>query len=249
MKTLFSPQSTSANSPKPALMPNLNQRCYEPELMDAENLDRDTLWQTLRELEIINRWLGGYSTILNGLEQLIAGAGPKREWTLVDVGCGGGDTLRVIADWAQQKGYHIQLTGIDMQPECLEYAKAHAPDHQIHWIDSDFREVIGPFDIITSSQFCHHLDDALLRDFFSWTRREGRVGYVINDLQRHPLAYQGIHILTALYSRSELVRYDAPMSVRRGFSRQDLLVAAKSAGLHPQIQWQWAFRYLVMGYV
>lgn len=239
----------TSTSPKPVLLPKMSRRCYEPELMDAETLDRETLWQTLRELEIINRWLGGYSTILKGLEDLMAGAGSKREWTLADVGCGGGDTLRVIAHWAQQKGYRIKLTGIDMQPECLAYAQAHAPDYAINWVASDFREVKGPFDIVTTSQFCHHLDDQLLHDFFAWTRREGRYGYVINDLQRHPLAYHGIHALTALYSRSELVRYDGPMSVRRGFSRSELANAAASAGLHPRIQWQWAFRYLVTGYV
>ncbi|MEZ0368858.1 MAG: methyltransferase domain-containing protein [Candidatus Sericytochromatia bacterium] len=242
-------QIIPAQSPKAALLPDLSQRSYQPELMDAEGVDREILWQTLRELETVNRWLGGYATTLKGLQELLAGGVRAREWSIVDVGCGGGDTLRVVADWARQRGYRFRLSGVDMQPDCLEYAKKHAPDREIEWICADFREVAGPYDIVITSQFCHHLDDALMREFFGWTRRSARLGFVINDLHRHPVAYHGFHALSALFSRSPFIRYDGPMSVRKAFSRSELADLAGSAGLHPRILWQWAFRYLVLGYV
>ncbi|PKL76463.1 MAG: SAM-dependent methyltransferase [Candidatus Melainabacteria bacterium HGW-Melainabacteria-1] len=233
--------------------PDLRRRSNEPELMDADNANPELLYRTLHELEVINRWLGGYATTLAGLKTLLGVSGrdqnSMRLWRIVDVGCGGGDTLRAIADWGQTLGLRLQLTGLDLQPVCLEYARKHSQGYAIDWISGDFRAATGPYDLVISSQFCHHLDDALMREFFAWTRRVARYGYLINDLQRHRLAYHSIHALTALLSRSPYVRYDGPMSVRRAWTRAELQNLAASAGLHPQIEWKWAFRYLVTGYV
>lgn len=243
------------SSPKPALWPDMSQRADLPELMDAEGVDRETLWQTLRELEKINTWLGGYPITIRGIETLLGlGAGAsralrEREWSILDVGCGGGDTLRLLADWARKQGYRVKLTGADMQPDCLAYARHHSQGYAIDWLTSDYRELSGPYDLVITSLFCHHLDDAQMREFFAWTRRTARIGFVINDLQRHPFAYHAIHALTALLSKSAFVRYDGPMSVRRAFTHAELAALAASAGLHPRIRWQWAFRYLVAGYV
>lgn len=232
-----------------ALLPNLRRRANLPELMDAEGVDRATLWRTLEELEIINRWLGGYAITFRGLAELLAGAGRQREWSILDVGCGGGDSLRRIADWGKARGYRFRLAGVDMQPDCLAYARRQSAGYAIDWLCSDYRLLRGDYDLVVTSLFCHHLDDDQMREFFAWTRRTARVGFVVNDLQRHPLAYHGIHLLTRLLSRSAFVRYDGPMSVRRAFTAEELSALAASSGLHPRIRWQWAFRWLVAGYV
>lgn len=258
MRTELSPQAQREvqAEPRPVLLPAMRARVDLPELMDAENADPALLRRTLYELEVINTWLGGYATTLAGLEQLLgftAGRAPAgvraREWHLVDVGCGGGDSLRVIADWGKRKGLRLRLSGLDLQPINLDYAREHSPGYAIDWVAGDFRAYAGPCDIVLSSQFCHHLDDALMRAYFAWIRRVARFGFVINDLQRHPLAYHSIHALTALLSRSAYVRYDGPMSVRRAWHAPELRNLAAAAGLHPRVQWQWAFRYLVTGYV
>jgi hypothetical protein len=53
-------------------------------------------------------------------------------------------------------------------------------------------------------------------------RRVATQGVVINDLERHPIAYHAIRILSRLFVRSPIVRHDAPLSVRRGFRAEDL---------------------------
>lgn len=238
----------------PDFWPDLGQRSYQPELLDAEDLPRADLYQNLYELEIINRWLGGHQLTIKGLSELL-GLGCKgqgayaRSWTLADVGCGGGDSLRVIADWARQQGLRLELTGIDLKPECLDYAREHSAGYQIEWIQADYRQLERSFDIVTCSLFCHHLNDQQLLEYFAWLRRQARFGFIINDLQRHPLAYYGIQALTQVFSRSRLVRHDAPLSVWRGFQRQELQALLSQSALHPRIQAKWAFRYLVAGYL
>jgi hypothetical protein len=101
-------------------------------------------------------------------------------------------------------------------------------------------------DIIFSSLFCHHFTNAHLIDMLQWMKANSGTGFFINDLHRHPLAYYSIKTITALFSKSYLVKNDAPLSVLRGFTKQDWLTLLKTAGIRKySITWKWAFRYLV----
>lgn len=71
-------------------------------------------------------------------------------------------------------------------------------------------------------------------------------GFFINDLQRHPLAYYSIKWITSLFSKSYLVKNDAPLSVARGFTKKEWIEIFRSAGISNfSIKWKWAFRYLI----
>lgn len=236
-------------SPK-TVLPDFRQRSQLPELMDAPDMAASEIWKVLSELDVINLWLGGHQITLQALTELLS---PGRHWHLLDVGCGGGDHLRRIAAWGQKQGLNLSLTGLDLNQACLDYARQHTPPSgvgaEIHWVQGDYRDWTQPVDLVISTLFCHHLDPEQFRDFLLWTKATSRYAFVINDLHRHPLAWHSIRLLTRLLSRSKLVRYDAPLSVARAFTRQELQAALSQAGLHPQIHWRWAFRYLVVGYV
>ncbi|MGZ5255480.1 MAG: methyltransferase domain-containing protein, partial [Flavitalea sp.] len=56
-----------------------------------------------------------------------------------------------------------------------------------------------------------------------------------------------IKIITAIFSKSYLVKNDAPLSVLRGFKKTELISALKQAGINDaSIEWKWAFRWLVV---
>jgi hypothetical protein len=118
---------------------------------------------------------------------------------------------------------------------------------------SDYRSVSFSDrpDIVFSSLFCHHFDDASVPEILRWCAENSRLGFFINDLHRHPLAYYSIKWLTAAFSRSRLVRNDAPLSVAKGFSRRQWqsFVDSGLAGspLIVDISWAWAFRWLLVG--
>ena len=72
------------------------------------------------------------------------------------------------------------------------------------------------------------------------------IGFFINDLHRHPLAYHFIKLATQLFSKSYLVKNDAPLSVLRGFKKQEWENILRKSDLSDYtIKWQWAFRYLI----
>jgi len=73
-----------------------------------------------------------------------------------------------------------------------------------------------------------------------------RSGWFINDLHRHYLAYHSIRWLTKWFSKSYLVKNDAPLSVLRGFNRREWLELLRQADVrHGKVQWKWAFRWLI----
>jgi len=117
------------------------------------------------------------------------------------------------------------------------------------WIVSDYADVVfeNKPDIIFSSLFCHHFTDRGLITQLQWMKTNARIGFFINDLHRHWLAYHSISLLTKLFSSSYLVKNDAPISVTRGFLRAEWETICKNAGLtNYDISWQWAFRHLII---
>lgn len=70
----------------------------------------------LRELEVINRCLGGHAASLSILEPLMfarAGA-PDGGWKILDVGCGGGDFSRALAARITRRGGQVRVVGLDL---------------------------------------------------------------------------------------------------------------------------------------
>lgn len=236
----------------PRWVPDLRRRSEALELLDAPDIPRADLWRNLAELDTINRLLGGHAVTLAGLKRLLRRqpASGGDIWRIVDIGCGGGDTLKAIATWGQaESGIKLALTGVDLKPECLEFAQQACQGLDIDWICSDYRDLDAEYDIVLTSLFCHHLTADQLREFLLWARKSAQSGLLINDLHRHPLAFWGIALLTRLFSRSYLVKHDAPLSVWRGFSRAELAEALAETGWKADLEWCWAFRYRVLGYV
>jgi hypothetical protein len=55
--------------------------------------------------------------------------------------------------------------------------------------------------------------------------------------------------LTALFSKSYLVKNDAPLSVKRGFKKSELISLLKKAGFTDySVKWSWAFRYKIVAH-
>src|SRR5581483_1916746 len=119
-----------------------------------------------------------------------------------------GDNLRVLDRWCRRHGIEVRVMGIDYNPHCLAVAKQRWTGDNAEWTCSDYRQVQfedSRPDIIFSSLFCHHFTDAELVDQLRWLETNAVAGWFINDLQRHPLAYYSIKMLTAVFSGSYLV--------------------------------------------
>jgi 2-polyprenyl-3-methyl-5-hydroxy-6-metoxy-1,4-benzoquinol methylase len=226
-------------------MINLAQRSYTKELMDRDDIPFDAMAQTLKELNSVNTYLGGHAITLKGLQQL---ADDRSSLVICEIGCGGGDNLHAIWKQLQDKHITVRFIGIDMNPECIAYAKRQYPALPCEWICSDYAiaSLQDKPDIIFSSLFCHHFTDEQLQQMLQWLKQHSRAGFFINDLHRHWLAYYLIKYITKFFSRSYLVKNDASLSVARSFRKKEWQQLLQVSGCNDyNISWQWAFRYLV----
>ena len=233
------------------MSPDLKTRSTLPEKMDQNGVPELEIRQALHELALINRYLGGYSPVLRALERLPLPT--DRPCSIMDLGCGGGDTLQAIARWAKRSERDVILTGIDRNPLMTRYAAAQCkafPNIQFQTLSVfDDKLLEQPVDVTTCSLFCHHFEETELIALLHRMMELSTVGVVINDLHRHWMAYKCISLLTRLFSKTYLVRYDGPLSVARAFTRADWEHILQAAGIrHYSIRWKWAWRWEVMLY-
>jgi SAM-dependent methyltransferase len=224
-------------------------RSYQKELLDRDDIPFEDIKRNMQELDIINHKLGGHAITLAGLQKATEQVDIYPDvLRILEIGCGGGDNLRVIKKWAKAHDIKVDLAGVDINPECIRFAKSIPGNAEMNFICSDYKDISFEQkpDIIFSSLFCHHFIEDELSFMLKWMRNNSRIGFFINDLHRHPLAYYSIKLLTKAFSKSYLVKNDAPLSVQRGFIRKEWESILKSAGIsNYTIEWRWAFRWLV----
>jgi len=211
---------------------DFSRRADLTELMD-EPCSREEMRACLRDLAKVNRWFQGYRPVLHWLDSLRVDQtrGPIR---ILDVGCGYGDGLRRIAQWADERGVAVSLTGCDLNPDTIAIA-AEASDKAIgiEWLAADVFSLDGraPADLIASSLFAHHLVENDIVRFIRWMEENARIGWFINDLSRAAVPYWLFKVFARVARLHQFVQHDGPVSFRRAFVSDDWERMCAAAGL------------------
>lgn len=219
------------------------QRSQQEELLDAEHLPSAALHQNLRELAVVNRLLGGYR-----ISELALQAIQSRFTfhTLIDIGCGGGDTLHRLVP---KLPAGVEAEGWDLKADCIDFCEQQYAHPRIRWVQGDFRAAVrdkAPGALFHAALFFHHFSNP---DIVAFIREISAAGHalIINDLERHRFARHSIKVITRLWpGASYLVRNDAPLSVQRAFVRRDWEeMLAQIPGIAYDIRYRWAFRHQI----
>lgn len=230
-------------------MPDFSQRSSDSEMMDDFSLSHQIIDPIMDELEVVNKLLGGYAVFFDGFKKMDIADG----MTICDWGCGGGDSLRVLANWAKSKRLKLNFVGVDATASAIDYAKRKAEHFpEIRFIHADvFSTALEKekFDIVISSLFSHHFSNNEWLKLINRMQVCASYAVLVNDLHRHWIAYYSIKILTLVFSRSEMVKHDSKLSVLRGFKRRELTKLLSIAGIsNYRLKWKWAFRWQLIIY-
>lgn len=232
-------------------MNKFDHRSTENEIMDDLDSSGPVLDQALRELEFINKWLGGNAVTIDAISSLFRNVAKERPYKIIDVGCGGGDMAKHIYHWGKRNGYRFEVLGIDANPNVVTFAKKNVYDvpaisfQALNIFQPDFRRL--QCDVVIGTLFYHHFTKDQLVEFFAALKGQVAIGFIINDIHRHPLAYHSIAMLTRMFSKSSMVQHDAPTSVIRAFKRKEVEEILMAAGYsNYRIRWKWAFRWEVI---
>lgn len=227
---------------------NFSNRSSTIEIMDDLACEGKVVFQTLRELDIINQWLGGNAVTVNALRKSWKKIPNEYIISIADLGCGSGEMLRIISTLADRENRKVKLVGFDANPHIIDYARNHSKEfsnisfESTNVFSKEFQD--HQFDFVLATLFMHHFTEAELIKLFSSLKKQTRSAIIINDIHRHPLAYYSIKWLTQLFSRSAMVRFDAPLSVMRAFKKKEFdVLMRKSSITNYSMKWKWAFRW------
>ncbi len=204
------------------------------ERLDGPLDDRATLVGNLRDLRRFNRRLGGVTLSARALEALTA---DRDELSLLDVGTGGADIPLALIDVWRRRGRRLRVVGIDHRREVIEAAAL--ADPRVSSVDGLELQVTDgvalpypdrSFDVAHASLVIHHLDPGPAVSLLREMRRVARRGVIVNDLGRSRRAYIGAWVLAHLLSANRFTRYDAPLSVRRAYTPDELSGLLAAAG-------------------
>lgn len=221
-------------------------RSNETEIMDDFSMKGELMRDTLDKLGSINKWLGGNSITIDGINQLLKAQSKDKIYTIIDLGCGHGDILRLVGDFGRKKGYNFKLIGIDANQDAIDYANELSVNYpEVSFRNEDiFSEAFQQkeYDIVLATLFLHHFNDEEIQALLSNLSNKASIGIVVNDLQRSEIAY-GLFKLLGIVITNYMIKQDGLTSILRSFKREDLKRISKKLNLKSQIRWKWAFRY------
>jgi 2-polyprenyl-3-methyl-5-hydroxy-6-metoxy-1,4-benzoquinol methylase len=223
-------------------------RSTAPEIMDDFAMEGEILRDALDKIASINQLLGGNKVTLEGVKSLITSKPKDEIIRITDIGCGNGDMLRTLADYANKQGLRFILKGIDANRFTINHAQSLSKNyHNITYACSDIFDDLSktePCDIMLCTLTLHHFKDEEIIDLLENFKNSAAVGIVINDLQRSAVAYYLFKALCYVFHLNDMSREDGLVSILRGFKRADLLKYSKQLKLKSSsIKWKWAFRY------
>ena len=227
---------------------NTKYRTDEPETMDDFTMEGEILRDALDKIAKINQLLGGNQLTLRGVQELIRSISKTTTITIVDVGCGNGDMLRTLADYGLKNNLDFQLIGIDANNFTINHAQhlsRYYPNIRYQCEDI-FEENFAKlkYDIVLCTLTLHHFKDNEIIHLLHVFNANSKVGIVVNDLQRSPIAYRLFQALCFVFGLNKMSREDGLISILRGFKKVELVNFSKKINFsNYKIQWKWAFRY------
>jgi len=206
---------------------------------ELENLDKGTYTPAeyegcLVELRRVNEWLGDVKALRESLLQEIEGK-QLRSFSVLDVGAGSGELLRVTARWARETNRRASLVGLELSERSARAIQQESADFpEISAVRGDGLKLPFPdncFDYLIQSLTLHHFDDASAVELIREMNRVAARGIFIIDLHRDPVAYLFYTTVARLFLHNRLIREDGALSILRSFKPEELAELGRQAGL------------------
>lgn len=155
----------------------------------------------------------------------------EKQYTALDIGCGGG----ILSESLARLPFIKHVTGIDLTPECINVAKEHASrdpnvSDKITYQNCDLSEIKNKYDIVTCYEMLEHVNDpyAILRE--AWHKLNPNGILFLSTINRDPVSWfttifvaeyvtklvpPGTHTWSKFVKSSEIVQWFQKRQPRR----------------------------------
>lgn len=210
------------------------ERSLELEHLDKGDYTAEEYEGCIVELQKVNRWLGDAQALKDSLLKEIECAN-LRSFSVIDVGAGSGELLRVIAGWARHTKRSAFLTGVELNPRSAaaiaEESEGFAEINAVRGDAFQLPFADNTFDYAMCSLFTHHFKDEGVEKLLRELGRVAARRIFVIDLHRHPVAYFFYTTIGRLFLHNRLIREDGALSILRSFKPSELQRLAHQAGL------------------
>ena len=212
------------------------QRVRVPELMDEPNLAPDAHRRALAGLARINALTRSANLLWPTIRDLAKQDRPHRgQLQVLDIATGSGDIPLHLWKRAKRGGLPIAVAGCDISSTAIKTARAKASvvgadvEYFLHDVLRD--PLPTDYDVVTCSLFLHHLDPPDVVEILRKMMTAAKTMVIVTDLVRSRTSYSLVWIASHLLSRSPIVRFDGPVSVRAAYTIRELQQMAEDAGM------------------
>ena len=210
-------------------------RNLKPELLDLDEAPFEEVKDSLEDVRLVNRYLGGYRVLLYYIRDFIKGQPLGKEFLILDLATGSADQPIAVVDLARKLNVKIKIIALDINSKMLNYAGEKIRNYpEISLIQGDIHSppfAKNSFDVVMNSLSLHHFTRDQAINILRIANFMSRCGFIINDLHRSRIAYFFIYTLTRLVTKNRLTRYDAPVSVMNAFTPSEMCEMAQEASL------------------
>jgi SAM-dependent methyltransferase len=227
-------------------------RNLRDELLDLDEAPYEEVRDSLNDVATVNRYLSGYRVLLHHAGKLLKEHRLDRPFTVLDAATGSADQPVALVKLARKLGIPIHVTAIDINAKMLKMAKDEIQEYpEIRLVQCDvlalpFKD--EGFDLAVNNLSLHHFtwDNAVA--IIKAIYKSARLGFLINDLHRSRIAHAVIFLLTRIFTRNRLTRYDAPVSVMNAFTPSEFRELAMQAEINPfEIHRHFPYRIAFLG--
>jgi SAM-dependent methyltransferase len=216
------------------MLDKFRRRSYELEHLDIGDYTPEEYEGCIGELQLVNQWLGDAralrKTLLRDIEKKTL-----QNFSLLDVGAGSGELLRVATHWARQNNRRARSVGLELNPRSAqaileesqgisEITALRGDAFLLPFCDQEF-------DYVICSLFTHHFVEKQIVAILGEMSRVARRRIFAIDLHRHPVPYYFYTTIGKLFLHNRLLREDGALSILRAFKPGELLSLAAGAGL------------------
>lgn len=229
----------------------MQTRTLIPEQMDDPNLDRDEHLRALRGLRRINAWTRNASLVWQHVSKA-ARESSDRPLRLLDIATGAADIPIALLKMSASRGVKLKIDACDVSDQAIAFATEQCSVAKVairlfrHDVLRD--EIPDQYDVVMCSQFLHHLTDEDAEIVLRKMKSAATKRVVVVDLERGLANWCQVWFATRVLTRSKVVHFDGPQSIRAAFTVAEFKNLAQTVGFASfVIRRKWPCRFVLVG--
>lgn len=231
------------------MLDKFRRRNYELENLDRGSYTAEEYEECITELQLVNEWLGDSRTLKRTLLRDVRDS-DLQSFSVLDVGAGSGELLRVAATWGRETKRQFRGVGLELNERSAEAINEESSDFpEIRSVRSDARVLPfadHAFDYVICSLFTHHFVELEIITILREMSRVAKRRIFVIDLHRHPIAYYFYTTIGNLFLHNRLLREDGALSILRSFKPHELYeLAVEAKLLTPRVTRHFPYRLVL----